>query len=49
MRGDYISEEHRQRALKEKLVREKGWYVPALHERYIAMRKGGEERGDGKG
>lgn len=28
---DRISEEQKQRALKEKLVREKGWYVPSIH------------------
>lgn len=25
---------------KERFVRERGWYVPALHERYIEMRGG---------
>lgn len=27
-------------ASKERFVREKGWYVRALHERYIEMRRG---------
>lgn len=34
---------------KRKFVREKGWYVPALHERYIEMRRGdGGEQARGK-
>lgn len=22
-------------AIKEKIIREKGWYIPALHEKYL--------------
>jgi len=31
MRGDRTSEEQELKALKEKLVRKKGWYVPSIH------------------
>jgi hypothetical protein len=35
MEQEHISGEEKQKARKEKLVREKGWFVPSIHGKYL--------------